>query len=342
MVVIIAILLTVVASTACSIGKALQKEATSNLPKFSLDNEKVIQQYRQSGTWLVGVALDVGGGIVQTVAFAMAPVSLLQPVSGIGLVGLALYSHFYLRENLRSEEWMAVGIATLGTVGLGSTSGGGVEQEEAQPGAIRMIFTLLAVGYGVVKMTGVRERYMKGQKGLSKVSAALYGLQAGGCFGLSASTIRTGFIMASSRRWTWAPFGLICGVALSSYGFVLQTCGLKEGSAVIVCTCVAVVAMVVGVVVGILGLGESMPSSPGSLIVRLCSWACIMYGVVVLSGGVKVVRELIAAGIGLIPARYWHHVPDGIAVKMKNWMNSVQHDQGLPEKHAAATHVARD
>lgn len=339
---IIAILLTVVASTACSIGKALQKEATSNLPKFSLDNEKVIQQYRQSGAWLIGVALDVGGGIVQTVAFAMAPVSLLQPVSGIGLVGLALYSQFYLKENLRQDEWVAVGMATLGTVGLGSTSGGGVEDEETHSGAIRMICSLLIVGYGVLKMTGVRERYMKGQKGLSKVSAALYGLQAGGCFGLSASTIRTGFIMASSRRWTWAPFGLICGVALSSYGFVLQTCGLKEGSAVIVCTCVAVVAMVVGVVVGIVGLGESMPSSPGSIVVRLCSWGCIMYGVVVLSGGAKLLREVLAACIGLIPATYWHHIPDGIAMKMKNWMNSVQHDQGLPEKYSTATHMARD
>jgi len=33
---------------------------------------------------------------------------------------------------------------------------------------------------------------------------------------------------------------------MSSYGFVLQTGGLKEGSAVIVCTCLAVSSMFIG------------------------------------------------------------------------------------------------
>ena len=81
--IVVAILLTIVASTASSVGKAMQKEATKNLPKFSIENDKIFQQYRQCSTWVSGVALDVAGGIVQTVAFAMAPVSILQPISGI-------------------------------------------------------------------------------------------------------------------------------------------------------------------------------------------------------------------------------------------------------------------
>lgn len=328
-----AILLTIVASTASSIGKAMQKEATKNLPKFSIENEKIFQQYRQCSTWVSGVSLDIVGGVVQTAAFAMAPVSILQPISGIGLVGLALYSHFYLNDNLNVEEWMAVGVAGLGTVGLGMSSGLGSEDgesSEARPGFLRMVGVLGLVGYLVLhRMNKIREEYSKSQKGLSKISAALYGLQAGGCFGLSATTIRTGFIMAAGRRWTWAPFGVICGVALSSYGFVLQTCGLKEGSAVIVCTCVAVISMVVGVVVGIVGLAEPMPSSPGAIMVRLWSWSFILYGIIVLSGGTKLLKEIVAYVIQLIPAHIWHRVPDHIAVKIKNWVVNVQHDQNL-------------
>ena len=327
-----AILLTVVASTASSIGKALQKEATKNLPKFSIDNEKIFQQYKQSSTWLSGVALDVAGGIVQTAAFALAPVSILQPVSGIGLVGLSLYSHFYLKENLKLEEWIAVGVASLGTIALG-TSSGGTTDDGQQPGSLRMIGTLVLVGYGVLaKMTEIREKHAKHQKGLSKVSAALYGLQAGGCFGLSASTIRTGFLMASGRRWTWGPFGIMCGIALSSYGFVLQTCGLKEGSAVVVCTCVAVVAMVVGVLVGIVGLAEPLPTSLGAIFIRCLSWICILYGIVILSGGTALLKDIVAHGLHLVPARVWHHIPDGVALKIKNWVH--HHEHGLPSSNS--------
>ena len=85
----LAILITIIASTANSVGKALQKEATKNLPKFSLE-EKILRQYILDRIWLIGLASDLAGGIIQIAAFALAPVSIVQPVSGVGLVGLAV------------------------------------------------------------------------------------------------------------------------------------------------------------------------------------------------------------------------------------------------------------
>jgi hypothetical protein len=314
--VVFAIVLTVIASSASTIGKAFQKEATKHLPKFSLDNDKVFQQYRASGTWVTGVGLDLIGGAIQTVAFALAPVSLLQPISGIGLAGLAVYSHVVMKDTLTREEWLAVCVAALGTLGLGVSSASDAPGED-HVSCIRMVSVLVAVGYVVlVKGTDVRERLAP--RNQRKLMAAVFGLQAGGMFGLSASTVRTGFIM-SAYKWTWAPFGVACGLAMSGYGFVLQTCGLKEGSAVIVCTCLTVSSMVVGVVTGIVGLGEPVPSTVLAVCVRLWWWACIVYGVVVLSGATKQVNELVAYGIDFIPAKAWHHVPDAWAIKVKNW-----------------------
>ena len=66
----------------------------------------------------------------------------------------------------------------------------------------------------------------------------------------------------------WVPTGLAGSVALSSSGFVLQTCGLKEGSTVVVCTCAAVSSMVMGVAVGLLGLGEPLPHGWAATLVR--------------------------------------------------------------------------
>ena len=52
--------------------------------------------------------------------------------------------------------------------------------------------------------------------------------------------------MLAARSWVWAPLGIAGSVCLSSSGFVLQTCGLKEGNTVVVCTCAAVTSMVTG------------------------------------------------------------------------------------------------
>lgn len=328
-----AIAITVVASTSCSVGKALQKEATRSLPKFSLE-EKILRQYLLNRTWAIGLAADLGGGILQVAAFALAPVSIVQPVSGVGLVGLALYSHFFQREKLAEWEWVAVGLAGAGTLGLGASSGGG-GAAIARPGALRMLFVLALVGGGVASIRRLRQRARRGgasRRGAdSKTLAALYGLQAGGCFGLSAASCRTGFLMAA-RRWTWAPFGLIASIALSATGFVLQTCGLKEGSAVVVCTCVAVTSMLTGVVVGILGLGETLPGSFAANAIRLASWNMILVGVVALAAGQGGMVELAALALQRVPPGVWQRLPVEVAVRLKSWGAT---RGGLPETTAA-------
>jgi len=155
--------------------------------------------------------MDLGGGALQTLAFALAPVSLLQPISGIGLAGLALYSHFVANEKIKSDEWIAVGIAGLGTLGLATSSSDAQAPHHHSVSFLRMMTVLTATGIFVIsKMTHIREHRVP--RNNKKLTAAMYGLQAGGMFGLSASTVRTGFIM-SSHRWTWAPFGVICGAS---------------------------------------------------------------------------------------------------------------------------------
>lgn len=79
----------------------LQKEATGSLPRFSLD-ANILRQYLRSRQWLIGLAADLGGALFMIAAYALAPVSLVQPVSGVGLVVLAVFSHFWLKVRLSS------------------------------------------------------------------------------------------------------------------------------------------------------------------------------------------------------------------------------------------------
>ncbi|GFH23043.1 probable magnesium transporter, partial [Haematococcus lacustris] len=82
------------------------KQATRTLPKLTLRPE-VLRLYLASSTWVLGTGLDLLGAVLMIAAFAQAPVSVVQPVSAVGL------------ERLRPAEWLSACIAFAGVLGLG-------------------------------------------------------------------------------------------------------------------------------------------------------------------------------------------------------------------------------
>ena len=120
-----AVLVTLFASTSINIGKALQKKGTKSLPKLTFKKD-VLKTYFSNETRKLGLGLDIIGGLMMIVALAIAPVSVVQPVSAGGVAILAGFSHVFLDEKLREKEWIGVWCAVLGTIGIGWTTGGNV------------------------------------------------------------------------------------------------------------------------------------------------------------------------------------------------------------------------
>lgn len=307
----IAIFITVVASTGNNIGKTLQKSATASLPRLTLESV-VLYRYLSSKEWILGLAADLGGGLLMIAAVARAPVSVVQPVSGLGLVLLAVFSHFYLKERLHAAEWGAVVVATIGTIGLGTTAGGTTDSGTAKPlsksriAAVLLMFSILIF---VAVFTRVRGHSRQPRRPV-RTSATTCGLQAGACFGLSAAACRTGFLLAEGAgSATWVVIGIAFSALLTSSGFVIQTRGLKDGNTVVVCTCAAVSSMVSGVAVGLLALGESLPTSQSGCVMLLTSWLCIAIGVAMLANGQGGYREFKSTLIGMMPLRVVSRLP---------------------------------
>mmetsp|Transcript_29107 Transcript_29107/g.82036 ORF Transcript_29107/g.82036 Transcript_29107/m.82036 type:complete len:362 (-) Transcript_29107:226-1311(-) len=276
---LVAVAITVTASAGNNIGKALQKRATVTLPRFELEG-KVLKQYLRNRTYLLGMAVDIAGALLMIVAFSQAPVSVVQPVASGGLAALALFSHFYLQERLHFRQWVAVLLAALGTVGLGMSA---EDVDDSSVDATRALLTILVclLCIGLLSMQSLRRP--KGSWGDDTVAAVIVGLEAGGAFGLSAACCRTGFMLGSHHILA-IPAGLGASVGLTSTGFALQTRGLKDGNTVVVCTCAAVAAMVTGVVIGLVGLGEPIPEDRESQLLQGASWISILVGVMLLSG----------------------------------------------------------
>ena len=135
MVAVFAVFIVAVAASCINVGKALQKQGTKNLPRLVLD-PKVIKTYLSDETWAAGMALDVLGGLLMVAAIARAPVSVVQPVAAGGVAVLAVYSHYKLGETLRTQEWVGVGMAVCGTVGIGFNA---EEQEPAELSGFRYL-----------------------------------------------------------------------------------------------------------------------------------------------------------------------------------------------------------
>lgn len=306
-----AILITIVASTGNNIGKALQKSATASLPRLTLDSV-VLRRYLSSKEWLLGLAADLGGGLLMIAAVARAPVSIVQPVSGLGLVLLAVFSHFYLKERLHKAEWGAVIIATVGTIALGATAGDSPDSVDAKPlsklriGAVLLLLCAILMS-AIVSRLRTRSRPARR---VTRTSATTCGLQAGACFGLSAAACRTGFLLAQGAGSNlWVPVGIAFSALLTSSGFVIQTRGLKDGNTVIVCTCAAVSSMVSGVAVGLLALGESLPTTQAGRNSRLLAWILLAVGVAMLANGQGGYWEFRSTVLAVLPPAVTKRLP---------------------------------
>ncbi|XP_028807050.1 probable magnesium transporter NIPA9 isoform X1 [Neltuma alba] len=288
------IFLTVIATAGNNIGKILQKKGTIILPPLSF-KLKVIRAYASNKTWVIGFLMDIFGALLMLKALSLAPVSVIQPVSGCGLAILSIFSHFYLKEVMNAIDWMGITLAGFGTIGVGA---GGEEQEAAAlsifhiPVLAFAVFILFVLLNGWVHMCK-RHRREQEMMEYDVVEEIIYGLESGILFGIASVMSKMGFLfLEQGFHKLLVPVCILISVCCSGTGFFYQTSGLKHGRAIIVSTCAAVASILTGVVAGMLALGERLPSAPKARLLLLLGWFFIIVGVILLVGSRRLIRFL--------------------------------------------------
>jgi drug/metabolite transporter (DMT)-like permease len=272
-----AIVLAVVATACFQVGLVLQKVAADRLPRLALTMRQgqVFGAFLRSPIWLAGIAANTFGWFLLLKAIANAPVSIIQPVLGLGLALLALFSVVFLKERLSQLEATGVAMMIAGLVLLGLSA---AHQDDA--GAVA-VAPLLAVSLGFALGIGVALPLSR--SGRAPLPVAL-GFCAGILFGLGALYTKSLFLALDAGvpllAWLlFLPLMMISNLG----GFWIMQAGFQQGRALVVASVSAVMTKVVAIVGGMVTLGEMLPEGGGLAAARLGGMILIVLGTIALS-----------------------------------------------------------
>lgn len=288
------IILTLMATAGNNIGKVLQKKGTVILPPLSF-KLKVVRAYAFNKLWVTGFLMDIFGALLMLRALSLAPVSVIQPVSGCGLAILSVFSHFYLKEIMNTMDWIGIALAGFGTIGIGI---GGEDQNVPVLSLFRLPWLVISVSI-LFALLNAWLRIYKSQRREQElmqydvVEEIIFGLESGILFGMASAISKMGFVFSElGFSKILVPVCISISICCSATGFVYQTRGLKHGRAIVVSTCAAVASIVTGVLAGMFALGEKLPSAPLARFFLLLGWFFIIGGVILLVGSARVISLL--------------------------------------------------
>jgi hypothetical protein len=116
-----AIFLQLLSTSLNYIGMTLQKKAADSLPalRSEIPFGKAIKNFLTNKAWIFGYILNVISVLVSTAALGLASLSLVQPFYGFGLIVLAIFAHFYLKEEITRIDIIGILFGMVGIIVIG-------------------------------------------------------------------------------------------------------------------------------------------------------------------------------------------------------------------------------
>jgi drug/metabolite transporter (DMT)-like permease len=279
------------ATTAYHLGLILEKRALRQLP--AIDARHALTLLRivlTAPAWLAGFALMACGFGLQVVALTLAPVSVVQPVLGSGVVVLLVLSRLVLRERLGRTELacvlaMAASIVVIALSAIGSAGRVGHQASAVWLAAVAVTAGLLALGLGASALR-------PGGPGKHRVPAVgvSYGVASGLFYGVATLAIKA---LSGTFLHHASGLGLVTAVVSSPYPYVTVGCsaagllifqtGLQRCRVSIVGPVSNITGSVFFMVAGSLLFGERLPANPVELAMRLAGIVVAGAVVVLLS-----------------------------------------------------------
>jgi len=280
----LAITIAALAAVGFQIGTIFQKKAAVRLPKLVFPiSGRTLWAFLTDFMWIGSFGFKVVCWIGLLVALANAPVSIIEPIMGLGLAVLALFAWLFLKERLSAGDWAGIFVVIVGLVLLGVST----EKTEVR-GLESVSYTWLAIiCTALLSLVAVARIVAKRRPGRMNLEVIL-GLASGVMTGVAILLTRVMLLGLKAQHYLM--FGillaLVIGINLSSV-FTSQA-GFQRGRAIVVMAMLSVVNKVIVVLGGFFILGEALPEDPVKGTLRIVALVMLLGGTAFLarfSGG---------------------------------------------------------
>ena len=282
----LAIFLGLLAYSVLNIGLVLEKKGADSLPL--IENTSALQNVKNffgSRVWLVGFILTNVQWFIYFAAVALAPLILIAPLMGFGLIVLAIFSRYYLKESIARVEIMSMGAIIGGIVLIGATA------IEESPRTIEQMWGLFGQPFALIYLLGIGVAAgilcIYSARSNFKLGAIIFGFAAGVGAGVGATFTKgasPGFsdIIGAAGNIIWWVMILLMllGNVLS---LILLQVGFQKGKAVIVGPLFAVLGMILPVFAGVIIFGEWGEQDLLNIAVQIIGLIVIIIGITILS-----------------------------------------------------------
>jgi len=279
------------ATTAYHLGLICEKRALARLPAIDARHAlRLLRILLTAPAWLGGFCLMLCGFALQVVALTLAPVSVVQPVLGSGVVILLAASRIVLRETLKRLELacvlaMAAAIVVIALSAIGQAGDVGHQADGPLLAAVAVPACLIAVALGASALRGTPAgRHRQPAVGVSYAVASglFYGVATLAIKAMSGTLAHHGLTAGLLARVATSPFPYIT-LGCSALGMLIFQTGLQRCRVSIVGPVSNITGSVFFIVAGTWLFGERLPADPGMLALRLAGIATAVTVVAVLS-----------------------------------------------------------
>jgi len=290
-----AILAAVLATTAYHLGLILEKRALGSTASIDARHPlALLRTVLSARLWMAGFALMACGLGLQVVALTLAPVSVVQPILGSGVVILVILSRIVLRERLGRIELACLLLMTIAIAAIAVSAAG--QADQVGRSASGLLLAAVAVPTCLVALAFGASSLRASPRGRHRIPAlgVSYGISSGLIYGVAALAIKAlsgsltppagvgggiAFTVAAVAR---SPYPYLA-IGLSALGLLIFQTGLQRCRVSIVGPVSNITGSVFFMVVGTWLFAERLPTDPGKLGLRIGGFVLACLVVTVLS-----------------------------------------------------------
>jgi drug/metabolite transporter (DMT)-like permease len=273
---VLAVISALASSLMYALASVLQQRGAAAQPEHhSMRFGLLIRLLRHRG-WLVGVACDAAGYVLQFVALGHGPIVVVQPLLVCGILFALPIGAAWSGRPMRTADWLWAVVVCAGLAVFLTVANPAAGRDNVHPFVwVLLLGTDAAAALVLIGLSVGRSPRRR---------AFLLSTAAGVLYGAAAALTKTSAHLLEKRLWHvllhWQPYAL---VVVGVVGMLVAQSAFQAGALDVSLPAMSVVDPVVSVAIGAFAFGETLVVGPAATTLEVLALIGMSVGVVLLA-----------------------------------------------------------